>query len=224
MYSMNDKMKIPDDWTFENAEVAKHFDDHVREQLPWYEIALDMVCFLVRSYAGAGATVIDLGCSTGTLSKKLSGTIEARKINMINVDSSIEMIKKFDGVGSILQADMVSYDLDSGHDVCICFLSLMFVDVKSRKALISKLIKNTKAGGVVIIVDKIEGVGGYLGQSINRITLENKLNAGANPVHILEKELSLSGVQRPLKEQPLFNFGFKKWFQVGDFAGYIVEV
>ena len=30
-------MKVPKIWTFENKEVANDFDNHVREQLPWYD-------------------------------------------------------------------------------------------------------------------------------------------------------------------------------------------
>ena len=32
-------MKIPNNWTFEDTEVAKNFNRHVREQLPFYDLA-----------------------------------------------------------------------------------------------------------------------------------------------------------------------------------------
>jgi tRNA (cmo5U34)-methyltransferase len=38
-------MKIPEQWTFKCEEVAKGFDDHVREQLPWYDIATRIIAF-----------------------------------------------------------------------------------------------------------------------------------------------------------------------------------
>ena len=31
-------MEIPKEWTFENASVAQSFNQHVREQLPWYDL------------------------------------------------------------------------------------------------------------------------------------------------------------------------------------------
>ena len=34
-----DRMVVPENWTFESKEVADHFDEHVREQLPWYDLA-----------------------------------------------------------------------------------------------------------------------------------------------------------------------------------------
>ena len=30
-------MEIPKNWSFASQEVAKNFDNHVREQLPWYD-------------------------------------------------------------------------------------------------------------------------------------------------------------------------------------------
>ena len=32
-------------WTFESKEVAKNFDKHVREQLPWYDMLTDAVVY-----------------------------------------------------------------------------------------------------------------------------------------------------------------------------------
>jgi hypothetical protein len=39
---------------------------------------------------------------------------------------------------------------------------------------------------------------------------------------IIEKELSLSGVQRPITEEQLGG-SFVNWFRFGDFSGYIIE-
>jgi malate dehydrogenase (oxaloacetate-decarboxylating)(NADP+) len=43
-------VKIPTDWTFRNADVAKGFDRHVREQLPWYGIATGAVAHIARHF------------------------------------------------------------------------------------------------------------------------------------------------------------------------------
>ena len=39
---------------------------------------------------------------------------------------------------------------------------------------------------------------------------------------IIEKELSLSGVQRPITEDQLAG-DFINWFKFGDFSGYLIE-
>ena len=61
---MPDNLKIPTDWTFKNANVAKHFDDHVREQLPFYDMATQAVEHIGRHYIPHGGLVYDIGRST----------------------------------------------------------------------------------------------------------------------------------------------------------------
>ncbi|WP_267079411.1 hypothetical protein [Limnobaculum xujianqingii] len=41
-------MKIPNIWTFKSTEIAERFDNHVREQLPWYQMATEMTAHLIR--------------------------------------------------------------------------------------------------------------------------------------------------------------------------------
>ena len=47
-------MDIPKEWTFENASVAQSFNQHVREQLPWY----DLVTGAVATSSGASSPEI----------------------------------------------------------------------------------------------------------------------------------------------------------------------
>ena len=46
--------------------------------------------------------------------------------------------------------------------------------------------------------------------------------AGTNSDEIIEKELSLSGVQSPITEDQLAG-DFINWFKFGDFSGYLIE-
>ena len=41
-------MKIPKSWTFKDNQVAKKFDSHVREQLPWYNILTNLVAIVAK--------------------------------------------------------------------------------------------------------------------------------------------------------------------------------
>ena len=41
-------MDIPTNWTFETSGVAKGFDRHVREQLPWYDLATNAILHVAR--------------------------------------------------------------------------------------------------------------------------------------------------------------------------------
>ena len=77
-------------------------------------------------------------------------------------------------------------------------------------------------GGAIIVFDKLEPIGGYASTVFYRLTLAGKKASGTNADEIIEKELSLSGVQRPITEDQLAG-DFINWFKFGDFSGYLIE-
>lgn len=123
---MKKPFQIPRDWTFKTSGVANHFDRHVREQLPWYELTTGVIAHVARHYIPEGGLVYDIGASTGN-------------------------------VATVLW----------------------------------------------------------------RLALAGKVAAGADARDVIAKELSLSGVQRPLHPDELT--GAVEIFRFGDFAGWIIE-
>jgi hypothetical protein len=63
----SDNLVVPADWTFKNANVAQNFDQHVREQLPWYELATAIATHFGRHYMPENGLMYDLGASTGNI-------------------------------------------------------------------------------------------------------------------------------------------------------------
>lgn len=213
-------MKIPHDWTFKSEEIADDFDNHVREQLPWYNMATSMTVQIIRNYLPENGVFIDLGCSTGNITKSAKDLLESRNVSVINVDNSPQMKERFNGVGDVTISNIEDYELPE-FDVCVLFLSMMFIKVSHREQLIMQLMKQARKGGCVVILDKVESYKGYSGQVINRLNIANKLDAGCDAKDILAKDLSLSGIQRPI--EPTLVSSFSKWFQIGEFCGYIFE-
>ena len=77
-------------------------------------------------------------------------------------------------------------------------------------------------GGAIIVVDKEESPGGYPATVLSRLTWDCKLRQGAEPGAVMRKELSLSGVQRPLYKGEL-GADAVEVFRFGDFAGWLIE-
>ena len=154
-------MEIPANWTFETSDVATGFDSHVREQLPWYDLA----------------------------------------------------------TAAITAAETYEYE---PFDLGISFLTLMFVEPSKRRDFVIDLLEKCRPGGAIVIFDKLESAHGYLGTIMSRLTLAGKYEAGVDAREIIEKELSLAGVQRPITLEQLPGAPYQ-WFRFGDFAGYILE-
>ena len=205
-------------WTFENAEIAAAFDSHVREQLPWYDIATGIVSAVGRQFIPEGGTVIDIGASTGNIGRALASTLKAREAELIAVEASAEMAARYAGPGELQQVGALDFDF-SDADLIVCFLVLMFIPVAKRLGLIRQMIAALRPGGALVIFDKIAPRAGEVGALSLRLTLAAKYEAGASAEDIIAKELALAGVQRPL--YPAEVAGLEPIFRFGDFGGWL---
>lgn len=212
---------IPRNWTFENSDVARGFDRHVREQLPFYEMATDAISHIGRHYIPANGLVYDIGASTGNVGNALSLTLKDRYAEFVAIESSLQMVEQYRGPGRIVHADAASYDYEP-FDLAVSFLTLMFIPVDQRIALIQRLRSSIKPGGAIVIFDKCQAVTGYPATIMARMTLAGKVAAGVDPAEIVAKELSLGGVQRPINPTILGSDAIE-WFRFGEFAGWLIE-
>jgi len=213
-------MKIPREWTFENTDVASGFDRHVREQLPWYDLVTGAVAHIARHYIPKGGLVYDIGASNGNIGRSIEETITERKAKLIGIESSAEMCALYKAPGELVQIDALDYRFQP-YDLAICYLVLMFLPIGKRQEFIDYLKSLIKPGGALLIVDKCEAATGYEATVFWRLTLAGKIAAGVEAKSVIEKELSLSGVQRPL-DPAMLGADAVQWFRFGDFAGWIV--
>lgn len=210
-------MQIPREWTFENTAVASGFDSHVREQLPWYDLVTGAIAHIARHYIPKGGLVYDIGASTGNIGRAIAETLKERKANLIGIEESAEMCALYDAPGELVQINALDYRFQP-YDLAICYLVLMFLPVERRKAFIDDLRTCIKPGGALLIVDKCEASSGYEATVFWRLTLAGKVAAGVDAASVIAKELSLSGVQRPL-DPAMLGENASLWFRFGDFAG-----
>ena len=214
-------MEIPTNWTFKNKGVAKEFDTHVRESLPWYDLVSGAVAHTVRHYLPENGLMYDIGASTGNIGKLLDESLTARKAQLISIENAPEMAEHFEAQGKLEIADCTTYDYQP-FDVATIFLVLMFLTMEQRQSLIDNLINKCRKGGAIIIVDKIEAKANYIGTINRRLTLAGKVATGVSPEQIIAKELSLAGIQRPLQDNELPSVA-EQFFRFGEFAGWIIE-
>ena len=188
--------EIPTHWNW--SDVAPEFDAHVREQLPWYDFASFFVAHIVRHYLPEDGLMYDIGASTGNIGRVVAETLEQRRARLIAIDSEPRMIDRYTGPGKPVVADATEFEFQP-YDVAVCFLSLMFMPPGRRRGLLRALSMAMRPAGALIIVDKIAyGGDGYLSTVVHRLTLAGKVAAGAAAKSVIDKELSLIGVQRPL--------------------------
>jgi tRNA (cmo5U34)-methyltransferase len=216
-------MRIASNWTFESAEVARNFDRHVREQLPWYDLATGAVAHIARHYIPDGGLVYDIGCSTGNIARALSGMLEQRGALIVGIDRSTKMADQYKAPGKLVIGNALLYPYQP-FDLGVLFLVLQFMTAQERRQLLEKMRSKLRPGGALIIVDKVESCGGYPQTVMHRLTIAGKVSTGTSSEDIVAKELSLMGVQRPLPRgyvRKIFP-GAVEFFRFGEFVGYLI--
>jgi tRNA (cmo5U34)-methyltransferase len=216
-------LKVPTNWTFHDEGVAAGFERHVREQLPWYELATGAVAHVARHYVPEHGIVYDLGASTGNIGNALAETLDVRQADLFPIEASAEMAKRYKGPqrGNMIQMDVCDV-IYQPFDLAVAFLTLMFVPVAKRLELIVKLRRACRPGGAIVIFDKSAASQGYAATVIWRLALAGKVASGVSAEDIVAKELSLGGVQRPV-DPMLFGPDAIEFFRFGEFAGWLIE-
>lgn len=210
------------DWTFDDPDLAANFGDHVREQLPWYDLATDAVACIARQYVARGGLVYDLGAATGNIGVALGPMIAERHARLIAVEPSKHMARAYRGQGTVMRLSVEDVT-PAPYDLAVAFLTFMFVDPASVLHEIDRWRAAAKSSGALILVERTLPVGGYPALVMSRLTLDAKHRAGVDGEQIIKKELSLSGIQRPLDAASLLDRGAVEFFRFADFGGYIIE-
>lgn len=215
-------MKIPREWTFDDTEVAEGFDGHVKEQLPWYGIATDAVAQIVRHYLPRRGLIYDIGAANGNVGRAIADTLSARDARLVAIEPSVELCHRYKGPGEVVSRAVEDVEVEP-FDVAVSMLSLMFVAPSDVESVLENFLAMCRPGGAFVAVERTLPPHGYPGIITSRLTMAGKMSAGASPVEILEKELSLAGIQRPIDASLFTDCGAVEWFRFGDFAGYIIE-
>ena len=219
MISMS--IDIPNSWTFKDPSIAAGFDSHVREQLPWYDLATQAIVHIGRHYIPTGGVVYDIGASTGNIGLGLKQILEERDATLTAIEESEDMASHYKGGGELVIANAIDYEFKN-FDFAVCFLVLMFFPVSVRRSWISSLISKMNPGGAIVIVDKIVTPQGYAGTALRRLAMAWKVDTGTSATDIVRKELSLAGYQRPINPKIFDDLGIR-FFQIGEFSGWVIE-
>ena len=212
---------IAEDWSFKSDDVAQSFMDHVRGQLPFYDLVTKSICKIARNFIKENYLVYDVGCSTGNMAIELKPLLEKRNALYCGLDNSpsllsLNKLSKHPNMNFIEQ-DVCDYEYQK-FDFCIVNLTLMFLDPEKREVLIQTLRQKCKKHGAIVITEKIYPPDGFYSTINNRLLWNWKMENNTAE-DVIKKELSLEGIQVPLMRDELK--GFSEWFRFGDFSSYI---
>lgn len=194
------ELNIPKPWAF-NSDVAEHFAIHVRQSIPGYDEIYRLLTKFVSESRGAELAVLDLGTGTGEAIKALSPCLRDGD-HVTGVDCSDEMLLAAQKSSQVsVPADFVNADLckwDPGDfNVAIVTFTLSFLPAEARGALLTRLRLKAMDAALIFIADKICYHDDVISSVIASEHRAHKLRSGLSETEIIDKAISLKGVQVP---------------------------
>ena len=192
-------------WTF-GGDVAKTFDQHVSKSVPLYNEGHNLICNLSDFFVKTDSVVYELGCSTGSLIKKLALHSKSKgSARFIGVDVEPNMIDFGGSQGlpenvELFCDDILNMDMRP-TDLVVCYYTVQFIRPSCRQDLIDKIYRSLNWGGALIMFEKVRGADARFQDILTTIYNEYKLEQGYSAGDILSKTRSLKGVLEPFSSQ-----------------------
>ena len=222
-----------DKWEFDDA-VTDIFDDMLARSIPQYEVMRKAVTNIASEFIKPGGHVVDIGCSRGEQITRLIANHGANchyhgiEISKPMIDAAKEKFKNHQYVKL--------YELDLRKDwltinnisVTLSVLTLQFIPIEYRLALLKKIYDSTRKDGILILVEKVIGNSATIDNLTTNQYYNLKHQNGYSVYEIERKRLSLEGVLVPVSakwnEELLQISGFREvdcFWRWMNFAGWI---
>lgn len=199
-----EKMKEVPPFAF-NEAVASVFDDMLTRSVPLYRHSIKLQAKLTRLFYQDKTHIYDLGCSHGNFGLLAVKVFDNTSFEMIGVDSSQPMIEKYrkrlshlKGKPNIrLFCDNIENITIENASVVVINLTLQFLDLLKRDALIEKIFQGLQPGGVLLLTEKTIHSDPHYNTLQNDFYKSFKLENGYSELEISQKRDALEKVLIP---------------------------
>ena len=177
---------------FSFATEEGDFDQHIRQSIRGYDDLHNDVVKLSEYFVDEGTTVLDIGCSTGTLLKDI------KEYNQVNAEyRGIEVEKAFRlKGGDYYVCDVRDFHWNVQCSLITSIFTLQFVPKKDRQAILSNIYDALVVGGAFIFAEKVYLNESYVQEMLTFCYYDYKQET-YTPDKILEKEKRLRNMMRP---------------------------
>jgi tRNA (cmo5U34)-methyltransferase len=203
-------------WTFKG--VADTFEDHIERSVPGYREGHDLIARLSDWFLYDGATALEIGCSTGALTRRLAQwhrDLDARFVGIEVDPGMIEAAQRLAGKDPRIEFvidDAVRADLGRASLVS-SYYTIQFIHPARRQTMFDNVYAALDWGGAFIMFEKVRGPDARFQDILSTLYTDFKLERGFSEVEIIGKTRSLKGVLEPFSTQANFDLlqraGFK---------------
>lgn len=219
-----------------DESVAAVFSDMIERSVPGYETVIGMTGVLASRFAENGSRLYDLGCSLGAGALSMARAVAKRECRIVAVDNSPAMIRRLAGrledappptpVETVL-GDVCEVDIREASVVAVNY-TLQFVPLERRAALVARIRRGMRPGGVLILSEKVCFEDEAMDALFIDLYHEFKRRRGYSDLEISRKRAALENVLVPesldAHRRRLREAGFGRieaWFQCFNFASLV---
>lgn len=190
-------------WVFDEA-VAAGFDDMLERSIPQYEVMRAVVADVAHQFVRNDFCVVDLGCSLGEAMRELAARNPSHALRFLGVDASEPMVElarqrfREDPRVAVVHGDLRTWYPDRTACVTLAVLTLQFVPIEHRQAVLRRAWRQTVPGGALVVVEKVLGSSAAADELLVKLYHGRKAAAGYSQDEIRRKALSLEGVLVPV--------------------------
>ncbi|MFA5251681.1 MAG: class I SAM-dependent methyltransferase [Phycisphaerae bacterium] len=184
-------------------EAAGVFDERVLKTVPFYRDMIDALVLAMPFDNDGRIRVVDLGCGTGTIAKRIKESYPKAAITC--VDFAENMIKiaqsKLGALDDIsyVMSDCLNFDFSAGYDAVVSSLTLHHIrDEDVKKKFFRKVFGGLKNKGVFYLADLVLGSNDYL-QKLNMKKWGDFQLQHCSPDETREREKRYSEEDRPFE-------------------------
>jgi len=192
-------------WSF-GGRVADSFEDHIERSVPYYREGHETIAKISDWFLHPGNTAIELGCSTGALTRKLAQWHAGKGVRIVGLEIEPEMVAAaerscagLDGV-EIRLDDALTADLEPA-DLIASYYTIQFVPPAKRQDLFNRIYATLNWGGAFLMFEKVRAPDARFQDMMSTLYSDFKLEQGFDPAEIVHKTRSLKGVLEPFSTQ-----------------------
>lgn len=218
-------------WEFKN-DIVSIFDKHVNQSVPIYSEIQKLITDISQFFIRKDDVVYDIGTSTGETIYQLKTNIK-KPFLAIGIDSSMDMVnkakEKLADINNVqlFCSDIKDFKFNQNVNLIVCNLTLQFIQIEKRKALLQSIFKALNVGGALIMVEKTYASSGIHQNIFTQLYHDFKENNGINEKEIRDKDKSLRSVlvarrnSDNLKMLKDTGFEVEEFYRYLNFVGYL---
>ena len=191
---------------FSFANMSEDFDGHIYKSIRGYNYLRKDIVGISRYFVENNTTVIDIGCSQGTLIREIrDSNSQAPNANYMGIDIDRAFKKHWKNERNLkyFNKDIRALDEIKDLSLAVSMFTFQFIPERDRLSIMKKIYDNLVEGGAFVFSEKVFSQNSKIQNMMEFLYYDHK-RRGFSEKEILDKEQELRHLAKLTTEELLF--------------------